>query len=236
MEYDTDADQAEYEKYRSILRENAPETYEEFQTLKYGHPEKWDNLQRKYRIVDRYEVRGNVKIDTILRLDDAAWQTKQTGFSAENLTGKAKERIKDLASNGNAAVMSLDGDLYFAHSRVGKPGDPGYQEYKGQYPLITLKEKRRFTVLDLGDGVPRYHDTEAKFLEYVADIKAPTDAFEITILSEKHICKSCEHVVEQFQRMFPNAKVNIVSGKPGYNESPEGLKTWKHRKKVQENG
>jgi hypothetical protein len=45
--------------------------------------------------------------------------------------------------------MSLDGDLYFAHSRVGKPGDPGYQEYKGQYPLITLKEKRRFTVLDL---------------------------------------------------------------------------------------
>ena len=42
--------------------------------------------------------------------------------------------------------MSLDGDLYFAHSRVGKPG---YQEYKGQYPLITLKEKRRFTVLDL---------------------------------------------------------------------------------------
>ncbi|MED9969926.1 MAG: deaminase domain-containing protein [Ruminococcus sp.] len=85
---------------------------------------------------------------------------------------------------------------------------------------------------DLGDGIPRYFDTEAKFLEFVADKKKPEDSFSVTILSEKHICKSCQGVVQQFKEQFPNAKVNIVSGKKGYNNSEEGLKTWKHRKKV----
>ncbi|MBQ2942608.1 MAG: hypothetical protein IJD97_10280 [Clostridia bacterium] len=37
------------------------------------------------------------------------------------------------------------------------------------------------------------------------------------ILSEKHICKSCLYVVQQFKEMFPNAIVNIVSGRRGYN-------------------
>ena len=234
--YNTKVDRLQYDKYRSTLRENAPESFEDFQKLKYGDPAKWEDLKKQYRIVNRYEIRGNVKTESILRLDAAAWQEKQTGFSVEGLTGKAKKKVKDLTSSGNAAVMTLDGRTYFAHSRVSRPGDPGFNEYNGEHSLITLKEQRRFAVLDLGDGVPRYHDTEAKFLEYVADMKAPTDVFEVTILSEKHICKSCEHVVEQFREMFPRATVNIVSGKPGYNKSTEGLKTWKHRKKVKTNG
>ena len=235
-EYNIKTDQAQYEKYRLVLHENAPETFEDFQNLKYGDSEKWENLKYQYRTVNRYEARGNVKTEAILQLDDAAWKTKQTGFNAEGLAGKAKRKVKDLAGNGNAAVLSLDGKTYFAHSRVSRTNDPGFNEYNGQHPLIALKEKRRFDVLDLGDGVPRYHDTEAKFIEFVADIKAPTDVFDVTILSEKHICKSCEYVVEQFQEMFPNATVNIISGKPDYNKSPEGRKTWKHRKKVKTNG
>lgn len=55
---------------------------------------------------------------------------------------------------------------------------------------------------------------------------------EVTILSEKHICESCQGVVEQFRAMYPNAKVNIVSGKIGYNGDTAGKKTWTHRKKV----
>ena len=234
--YNTKADRAQYDKYRLVLCENAPESFAEFQKLKYGDPEKWEDLKKQYRTVNRYEVRGNVKTESVLHLDAVAWKEKQSGFSMEGLTGKAKKKVKDLTGNGNAAAMSLDGKTYFAHSRISRSSDPGFYEYNGEHPLITLKENRRFAVLDLGDGVPRYHDTEAKFLEYVADMKDPADVFDVTILSEKHICKSCEHVVKQFREMFPNATVNIVSGKPGYNKSPEGLKTWKHRKKVKTNG
>ena len=56
----------------------------------------------------------------------------------------------------------------------------------------------------------------------------------VTILSEKHICESCEFVVEQFKELFPNATVNIVSGNPNYGDlnakGERGMKTWKHRK------
>lgn len=104
--------------------------------------------------------------------------------------------------------------------------------YKGEYPTVTLSKNRKFVVKDLGDGIPREYDTEAKFLEFVASKKNPTEEFTLTILSEKHICESCQGVVEQFKTMYPHATVNIVSGKKAYNGSEKGLRTWKHRKKV----
>ena len=84
--------------------------------------------------------------------------------------------------------------------------------------------------------MPRENDTEAKFLEFVATQKKSNDTFAVTILSEKHICPSCEGVVEQFKEMFPNAIVNIISGRRGYNGSEKGLLTYKHRKKVKKDG
>ena len=76
-------------------------------------------------------------------------------------------------------------------------------------------------------------NTEAKFLEFVATKKKPEDTFTVTILSEKHICESCQDVVEQFKKMFPHSTVNIVSGKRGFNNSERGTKTYKQRKEVQ---
>lgn len=87
-------------------------------------------------------------------------------------------------------------------------------------------------MLDLDDNIPRECDTEAKFIEFVATQKNPSEEFTITILSEKHICKSCCNVVTQFQKEYPKATVNIISGKMNYNGSNAGNKTWKYRKKV----
>ena len=64
-------------------------------------------------------------------------------------------------------------------------------------------------------------------------IKNRNEAFTVTILSEKHICKSCLFVVEQFKARYPNATVNIVSGNPAHGESNSkgemGMLHWKHR-------
>lgn len=231
-QYNIHADREQFDRYQSTLRELSPSSFEDFQKVKYEDPSKWSELKYQYRTLNRYEVEGDISAKMMLDLDHAAWHTKQTGFDYEPHTGKTKKRIRNLNSQGNAAAMSIDGKLYFAHSRVSEISDLGYLAYKGEYPLVTLKKDRKFSVLDLGDDVPRFHDTEAKFLEYVAGIKTPDDTFEVTILSEKHICKSCEHVVGQFKEMFPNSTVNIVSGKRNYNNSEEGLKTWLHRKKV----
>ena len=228
-------DKEQFERYQEVLREKSPKSLADFYKIKYNEPEKWNTLKRQYRIVNRYEIDGNVPIDKILELDQAAFYTKKTGFDFSSLTGKEKKKFRnDLNNCGNVAAMSFDNQVYFSHSRFGLPGTEEISLYNGEYPTVGLKpeEERRFSVLDLGDRIPREYDTEAKLLEFVADKKKEGDHFSITILSEKHICESCQGVVRQFKKQFPNAKVNIVSGKKGYNKSENGLKTWKHRKKV----
>jgi len=226
------ADKAMFERYKGVLKELSPETIDDFIKTKYNNSAEWEQLKYQYRTVNRYDVDGDVPVQTILDLDNAAYYTKTTGFDYSNLTGNDRREIKQLSSGGNAAAMKLDNSIYFSHSRVGTPNTLEYNSYKGNYSLVGLNKNRQFTIKNLGDGVLRQYDTEAKFLEFAVTKKHPTDKFTVTILSEKHICESCQGVVNQFKQRFPNATVNIVSGKKGYNGSEEGLKTWKHRKKV----
>ena len=227
------ADKGEFERYRSVLGENAPKTLEEFCSIKYNDSNKWDALKHRYGIVEQYEVVGDVTADRIVQLDEVAFYEKKKGFDYSSLTGSRKDKArKAISKGGNAASMEFDGNVYFSHSKFGLSGSSGHSLYKGKYPAVTLSKDRVFKVKDLGDGVPRQFDTEAKFLEFVATQKRPDDRFTVTILSEKHICESCEYVVEQFRKQFPNATVNIVSGKRGYNGDEKGLHTWKHRKEM----
>ena len=227
------ADKEQFEKYRSVLGGNVPKTLEEFRNIKYNDGNKWNELKYQYRTVNRYEVDGKVTADKILQLDNVAFYEKKKGFDYSAFTGKDKKNIKkEISNGGNAASMEFDGKVYFSHSKFGLPNSREHSLYKGEYPTVTLSKDRMFKVLDLGDKIPRQYDTEAKFLEFVASQKKPDDKFNVTILSEKHICESCQGVVEQFKQKFPNATVNIVSGKLGYNGDEKGLHTWKHRKKV----
>ena len=224
------SDKEQFEKYKPILQELSPKTLEEFINIKYNDSDKWKDLKAKYRILNRYEIDGNVSATKILELDRAAWDTKQNGFDCTGYSGKQRRNIKALKNSGNAATMEFNGDIYFAHSRAEKSGTYEYDSYKGVYPIIGIVDNRRYKVKELGDGIKREFDTEAKFLEFVAINLNKDSSDVITILSEKHICESCQGVVEQFKKEFPSVTVNIVSGKKGYNGSEQGTKTWKHRK------
>lgn len=224
-----------FDRYKEVLKENAPQTLEEFSKIRYDNGETWKQLQRQFEIVERYETRGTVPVDQVVELDQVAYRNKTDAFDFTAFHGKTKDKIKALATGGNAAAMELDGKVYFSHSAAKTEGTFVFDSYVGKHPLIGLSEERLFTTQDLGDGIPREYDTEAKFLEYVAKMKRDTtEAFTVTILSEKHICESCEGVVEQFQKRYPNATVNIISGNPNYGEAnargERGLKTWKYRK------
>lgn len=228
----------QFERYSEVLKENMPDSLDEFLKIKYNNPEEWKNLKYQYRTANRYEVDGNVSINDILELDNAAYYTKETAFDGSGMSGKDKKEIKNLRRSGNAAAMKLaceeESVIYFSHSKVGLPKTKECDAYTGKYELVTLRKNRQFKVKDLGDNIPREYDTEAKFLEFIALQKTPDDTFTVTILSEKHICESCQGVVKQFKETFPNATVNIISGKLNYNGSEKGTNTWKHRKRVKQ--
>ena len=224
-------DTEQFERYKKVLgADNLPKDIDSFQNLKYNDKEKYGLLKHQYRIVNMYEADGTATTEKILALDDVAWTMRQEGFDFSSITGsKKKSTRKRLKTGGNVASMHFDGKAYFSHSAMEESGASINSLYVGKYPLVELRTNRLFKVKALGDGIPREYDTEAKFLEFAATVKKPEDVFTIDILSEKHICESCQGVVKQFKQMFPKATVNIISGKRGYNNSPEGLKTWKYR-------
>lgn len=231
IDIDADADTVLFRKYRDVLGENAPASVEELRTIRENHPEQWRDLENRYFVLNQYEVLGTASQELILQLDRAAWDTKRHGFAVEGSNKQVRNRVEEITEFGNVAAMEFEGTIYFAHSKVNGMDNIGYKAYVGEYQLVTMKGKneRRFKIKSLRPGDCRMCDTEAKFMEFVADYKNPSDTFTITILSEKHICDSCLYVREQFLEMFPNATVNIISGKKGYNGSPDGLDTWKGR-------
>ena len=234
-EYNKNADMLQFERYKSVIGDVVPDNFEDFQKIKYESPDTWEKLKYQYRTVNRYEVNGNVPTEKIIELDNAAWYTKQTGFDCSKFTGDNKKKVKNLSRSGNAAAMDFDGMTFFSHSQAKDENSLCFKSYTGKYSLIGMQKNRQFNVLDLGDGVKREYDTEAKFLEFVATQKKEDERFSVTILSEKHMCKSCAGVVEQFKNKYPKATVNVISGKTNYNGSESGNKTWAHRKKVEKN-
>lgn len=228
-------DKEQFTRYSNVLKELAPKTLDEFTEIKYNYADKWDVLKYQYRTVNRYEIDGDVSIEEVLKLDNAAWYTKQNAFPYKHILDKdLRERIKKMPKEGNAASMLFNDKIYFSHSRFGLEGTDELAAYVGKYPTVGLQANRRFITkpISSGDTIAREFDTEAKFLEFVATKMDPKDTFTVTILSEKHICASCQGVVEQFEKMFPKSTVNIVSGKLGYNKSEDGLKTWYQRRKA----
>lgn len=234
-EYNKNADMLQFERYKSVIGDVIPDNLDDFQKIKYESPDTWEKLKYQYRTVNRYEVNGNVPTEKIIELDNAAWYTKQTGFDCSKFTGDNKKKVKNLSRSGNAAAMEFDGMTFFSHSQAKDENSLCFKSYTGKYSLIGMQKNRQFNVLDLGDGVKREYDTEAKFLEFVATQKKEDERFSVTILSEKHMCKSCAGVVEQFKNKYPKATVNVISGRTNYNGSESGNKTWAHRKKVEKN-
>ncbi|WP_395303181.1 deaminase domain-containing protein [Pectobacterium polonicum] len=63
-----------------------------------------------------------------------------------------------------------------------------------------------------GDKISRNSDSEYKILDNLADkLGKNTDAKgAVTIFTERAACESCLGVVDQFQKKYPNIKIEIL--------------------------
>ncbi|AJA42652.1 head morphogenesis protein (endogenous virus) [Clostridium phage phiCT9441A] len=191
-----------FDEYIQVLKNLVPKSFEKFQDLKYNDIDKWNELKSNFKIVNSYKVDyGNVSPQKILELHKLAFETKRNKF-----TGKYKKE-------GNIAVVQYDNTIKYAHSKIQKSTNKGYEKFKGdKNELILLKDKEsRVFKTKVVDGYDRFLDTEAKIFEYL-DSKAK-GVKEITLLSEKDMCESCRGVAKQFIDKYKNVKVNLASGK-----------------------
>ncbi|BFN03904.1 deaminase domain-containing protein [Clostridium tetani] len=202
MERDKSSDKRQHERYKRELGKLVPNIFESFQNIKYNNVERWNELKDKFKIVSSYKVDyGEVSPEKIFELHKLAFETKRNKF-----TGKYKKE-------GNIAVVQYDNTIKYAHSKIQKSTNKGYEKFKGdKNELILLKDKEsRVFKTKVVDGYDRFLDTEAKIFEYL-DSKAK-GVKEITLLSEKDMCESCRGVAKQFIDKYKNVKVNVASGK-----------------------
>ncbi len=227
-------DVSQYYMLKKYLGELAPKTLEAFRYIKYNDDKEWRKLTGAYSILERYSVEGALKPSAkeILKFDAETFGTKQKGFNYEQAHGEERRKIKNLRTQGNAGMMKVGDKWYFAHSRINDEYSLGADTYQGEYQLIFQPKRAKYRVKNDPDSpIDRHCCTEAKFFEYAADklVWQLIDTPEIVIFSEKHICKSCQGVMEQFQKEFPDVKITIISGRKGYNGDAKGTKTWKGR-------
>lgn len=217
--YNGKRDAEQYKRYRSVLKDLAPDSLESFQEIKYNNSGKWTAMKRSYRIVNSYEINaGSMSPQKILQLDNIAFSGKKGLF-----TGKAK-------SSANIAVMELDGILYYANSRATSETDWAYKNFKGNKDNLVLMKpdkERKFSTLFIGTH-DRCVDSEAKLFEYAADIAADGKHHTLRLLSERCMCDSCLGVMQQFKKHCSNVKVNAVSGRHDRVEKNKN-NPWKYR-------
>lgn len=212
----TGPDKEQFGRYKSVLRELCPKSFEGFRDLKYNNPEGWADMKRKYRILNQYKVdNGSMTASEILKMDEEIISEKRKNFT--------RRRRKQ----GNIAGAKVDGSdsYYIAHSRISAADS---RDYLGEATLVGLKEERRYRYVDVPrkDGTLRektFEDTEAKLFEYFADLYEKKPFKRIDMLSERGMCDSCRGIMEQFMEEHPGVKVNVVS-----NKRVEG-DVWKHR-------
>lgn len=218
MRYNEIADKSQFDRYKTVLGELAPESFDDFQRLKYDDPDGWTTAKAQYRTLNSYKVdAGDISRTDILQLDNAVITEKRSNFTSA------------FKNSGNIAGAYLDGDnstMYYAHSMM----SDSHKGYKGGSVLALLKDKRRFSYIDVltDTGTMRsgtWHDTEAKLFEYFADLYETKPFKTITMLSERGMCDSCKGVMEQFQALHPDVTINVVS-----NKKVEG-NVWKYRRR-----
>lgn len=78
--------------------------------------------------------------------------------------------------------------------------------------MILLPEQQAFKTKKIGNH-DRIVDSEAKLFEYAASICNDGKNHELLMLSELPSCASCLGVLEQFQKRYPEVKVQMVSTK-----------------------
>lgn len=122
------SDKHQYEKYRSILGNDAPKDLDSFQKMKYTDSDKWKGLNLNYRDTNRYNklvaeaenlnIKGKL-IKNIDRIDLAEFGFQDHHINSERLHGITKEQAQQYVNDSVAAYSRWGGEVTFYISPSG---------------------------------------------------------------------------------------------------------------------
>ncbi|UUE36466.1 DUF637 domain-containing protein [Pectobacterium aroidearum] len=126
---------------------------------------------------------------------------------------------RDYRTKGNVAVAEINipgmPKTLAGHSRIEKAENGFVGDGKQNFQFKELPNKQ-------GIGVDRNIDSEYKILDNLADKLGNNTLTKgsVTIFTERAACESCLGVVDQFQKMYPNIRVEVLDNngvvlKPG---------------------
>jgi len=130
-----------------------------------------------------------------------------------NIPNEAKiKMIADLQRKNKAYIEGSIENLKFNKSDIRKSG----QEYNGEQTFEAYKVDKEGGI-NTPNAWLRNEDTEYVMLSEIAEQLGakkggiyPEIKGEITIVSELPYCISCQGVIQDFSKMFPNVKINLI--------------------------
>jgi hypothetical protein len=128
-------------------------------------------------------------------------------FSASSKVGF----IRDILGVGKEQNIGfLEGQI--GNVKINDVGISGQKSVQGTVSMVN-EQNRVFTTQVVG-GYDRLFDSEVKLLENFAETYKNTPNIEgsLKLTSERAICESCSGVMDQFKKMFPKVKVEVVNG------------------------
>ena len=158
----------------------------------------YSNTERKNNLDYRYKPENSTQ-----QLQDFRNQVREARKTAPS----------DSKKSGNVAVARIDIEgldikQMAGHSRLDRPKGNFVGEGKTVFHYETIK------TLD-NRNLPRNTDSEYKILSNLADKLGSNYQAQgnVTIFTEKAACSSCKGVVDQFMKLYPNVRVNIIHNK-----------------------
>ncbi len=136
---------------------------------------------------------------------------------------KVEKRLNSAVTAASQKINSIRSSFGISKSRnIGYlEGEIGGKIYSGigvsgkalRNGTIGNPTKRFFKTKEIG-GYDRLFDSEVKLLEDFAQKyhRTPNIRGTIRLVSERPFCESCSGVVQQFQKMFPNIRLEAISG------------------------
>ncbi|WP_077466688.1 deaminase domain-containing protein, partial [Rodentibacter sp. Ppn85] len=141
----------------------------------------------------------------------------------KQLADAKKSLPRRLSTQGNAAFAQIDIDgldikTLAGHSQIDVSQGMFIGKGKTEFKSLNLPNKK-------GDLIDRKTDSEYKILSNLADqLGSNTQAKgQVIIFTERPACPSCLGVTEQFNKRYPNIKVNIFDNN-GKQIKPTGVK------------